>query len=137
MFNFVPFPLVLDDLNGQQNQNDENKCFLGCSKTLVPSMVTNSFHTQHTQESPQQQPQQQLQNQQQVVTALNGNAMAANGLPTVAANSNPSAGMNSVALQRAIAVPGLDQQTEQLQSVHSNASSYPNYTGLTIPNQSE
>ena len=100
-------------------------------------MVTNSFHTQHTQESPQQQHQQHHPNQQQVVTALNGNAMAGCGLSSVAANSNPSAGMNSVALQRAIAVPGLDQQTEQLQAVHSNASSFPNYTGLAIPNQSE
>ena len=134
---FLP-PLLLDDLNGQHNQNDDiGTNFPGNTNLLVPSMVTNSFHTQHTQESPQQQPHQHLQGQQQVVTALNGNAIAANGLSSVTANSNSSAGMNSVALQRAITLPGLDQQTEQLQSVHSNTSSFPNYTGLTIPNQSE
>ena len=125
-------------LNGQHNHNDDiGTNFPGNTNLLVPSMVTNSFHTQHTQESPQQQPHQHLQGQQQVVTALNGNAMAANGLSSVTANSNSSAGMSSVALQRAITLPGLDQQTEQLQSVHSNNSSFPNYTGLTIPNQSE
>ena len=125
-------------LNGQHNHNDDiGTIFPGNTNLLVPSMVTNSFHTQHTQESPQQQPHQHLQGQQQVVTALNGNAMAANGLSSVTANSNSSAGMSSVALQRAITLPGLDQQTEQLQSVHSNTSSFPNYTGLTIPNQSE
>ena len=125
-------------LNGQHNHNDDiGTNFPGNTNLLVPSMVTNSFHTQHTQESPQQQPHQHLQGQQQVVTALNGNAMAANGLSSVTANSNTSAGMSSVALQRAITLPGLDQQNEQLQSVHSTTSSFPNYTGLTIPNQSE
>ena len=134
---FLP-PLLLDDLNGQHKHNDDiGTHFSGNTNLLVPSMVTNSFHTQHTQESPQQQPHQHLQGQQQVVTALNGNAMAANGLSSVTANSNTSAGMSSVALQRAITLPGLDQQNEQLQSVHSNTSSFPNYTGLTIPNQSE
>lgn len=104
--------------------------------TLVPSVVTSSFHTQQTQEHHQQQQQQQHQNQQ-VVTALNGNAMAGCGLSPVAANSNPTAGMNPVALHRTLSVPGMDQSTDQLQSMHSNASSFPNYTGLTIPNQSE
>ena len=105
---------------------------------LVPSLVTNSFHTQQTQES-HHQPQQQPPNQQ-VVTALNGNTMAGCGISPVAANSNPTAGMNgmsSVSLHRAMPVPGMDQQSEHLQSVHSNASSFPSYTGLTIPNQSE
>jgi hypothetical protein len=98
----------------------------------VPSLVTNSFHTQQTQESHQQP--QHPQNQQ-VVTALNGSPMAGCGISPAAANSNHNAGMNSVALHRTLSVPGMDQSTEQLQSMHSNASSFPNYTGLTIPNQ--
>jgi hypothetical protein len=104
-------------------------------------LVTNSFHTQQTQESHQQP--QQPQNQQ-VVTGLNGGSYAGCGISPAAANSNPNAGINSVALQyqnnnhRTISVPGMDQPTEQqLQSVHSSTSSFPNYTGLTIPNQSE
>ena len=98
-------------------------------------MVTNSFHTQQTQESHQQP--QQPQNQQ-VVTGLNGGSIAGCGISPATANSNHNAGINSVALHRTISVPGMDQPTEQqLQSVHSSTSSFPNYTGLTIPNQSE
>ena len=107
------------------------------NETLVPSMVTNSFQTQQTREHPQQQQPQQQQNQQ-VVTALNGNTMTGCGLsPPVAVNSNATAGMNPVALHRPLSVPNMDQSTEQFQSLHSNASSFPNYSGLTIPNQSE
>ena len=105
------------------------------NETVVPSLVTNSFHTQQTQESHQQT--QQPQNQQ-VVTALNGTSMAGCGLSPGAANSNHTAGINSVSLHRTISVAGMDQPAEQqLQSMHSSASSFPNYTGLTIPNQSE
>ena len=102
-------------------------------------MVTNSFHTQQTQEPHQQQQpqQQQPQNHHQVVTSLNGNALTGCGLSSITANSNPAAGMNSVALHRPISVPGMDQSTEHLQSMHTNASSFPSYAGYTIPNQSE
>ena len=115
--------------------------------TIVPSLVTNSFHTQQTQEVPhpqQQQPQQQQQQQNhpQVVTSLNGgSAITGCGLSPMAANSNPNGGgiSSAVALHRPISVgTGLDQSTEHLQSLHpSNASSFSSYAGYTIPNQSE
>ena len=131
--NLLVFPIITKLLNcvrwqhygGQHNCNTKNE-------KLVPSVVTSSFHTQQTPEHHQQQHQ-----NQQVVTALNGNAMTGCALSPVASNPNPNAGMNSVALHRTLSVPGMDQSTEQLQSMHSNASSFPNYTGLTIPNQSE
>ena len=105
------------------------------NEIAVPSLVTNSFHTQQTQETHQQP--QQPQNQQ-VVTGLNGSSIAGCGISPAVANSNPNAGINSVALHRTISVPGMDQPTEQqLQTVHSSTSSFPNYTGLSIPNQSE
>ena len=96
-------------------------------------MVTSSFQTQQTQEHHQQQ---QHQNQQ-VVAPLHGNTISGGGFAGVAANSNPAAGMNSVALHRTLSVPNMDQSTEPLQSMHSNASAFSNYTGLTLPNQSE
>ena len=114
--------------------------------TIVPSLVTNSFHTQQTQEVPhpqQQQPQQQQpQNHPHVVTSLNGgSAITGCGLSPMAASSNPNGGgiSSAVALHRPISVgTGLEQSTEHLQSLHpSNASSFSSYAGYTIPNQSE
>jgi len=108
----------------------------------VPSMVTNSFHTQQTQEPGNQhheQPHPQQPQNHQVVAALqNGTAMSGCGLSPAVANPSPAAGMNTCAgIHRTISVPTMDQPTEQLQSIHSNASSFPSYTGLNIPNQSE
>ena len=111
-------------------------------KIAVPSMVTNSFHTQQTPEPGNQhheQPHHQQPQNHQVVAALqNGTAMTGCGLSPAVANPNPAAGMNTCAgIHRTISVPAMDQPTEQLQSIHSNASSFPSYTGLNIPNQSE
>ena len=101
--------------------------------TIVPSAVTSSFQTQPTQEHHQQQ---QHQNQQ-VFAQLNGNTISGGGLAGVIANSNPTADMNSVALQRSLSIPNIDHSAEPLQSTNSNASAFPSYTGLTLPNQSE
>ena len=101
--------------------------------TVVPSAVTSSFQTQPTQEHHQQQ---QHQNQQ-VFAPLNANTISGGGLAGVITNSNPTADMNSVALQRTLSIPNMDHSTEPLQSTNSNASAFSNYTGLTLPNQSE